>query len=103
MEDDEATNRIPDRIWVERGGKMISVMIEPHHPRFSMTLDQEIKRRLNQEGRFELCEKLVDYVNEALAHWADEPVPVYVPRFDMHVLLSDNPAKAGKMLVRLAR
>jgi len=93
----------PSRIRAYRDGRPIWLMIEPHHPRFSMSLADGVKSRLDEEGRFLLCEDLQGHVNEALSHWADEPITVHVPRFDMHVCMSDNPEDPGKVLVRLAR
>lgn len=90
----------PDRIRAYRNGREIWLMIEPNHPRFSMSMDPKIKNQLSEEDRYILAEDLAAHFDAAMEHWADEPITVLVPRFDLHVNLSDNPDQPGKMLVR---
>lgn len=91
----------PDRIWVDReGGRRISLTVDPNHPRFSMSMDKRVKAKLSEEDRYQLAEDLMAHWDDAMAQWADAAITVYVPRFDLHVDISDNPDDPGKMLVR---
>lgn len=92
----------PSRIQVMRRGMVQWIEIEPTHPRFGMSMDKVIKRILSEEDRFNLAEDLAVHVHEALSHWSDEPLHLYVPKFDLHLDLSDNPDQPGKMLVRFS-
>ena len=93
----------PHRIPVLRNGMRKWVEIEPNHPRFSMSMDEAIKRRLDTEERFLLADRLSAYFEDALSKWADEPIRYEDPALGLAFLLSDNPHAPGNMLVRLAR
>ncbi len=91
----------PSRIWVEREGeRRYPILIDPNHPRFSMSMDRRVKAKLSEEDRYQLAEDLMKHFDDAMKHWADAALTVYVPRFDLHVDISDNPDDPGKMLVR---
>lgn len=90
----------PRYLDVRREGRIIRVLIEPNHPRFSASLSNRVKAELTEEGRYKLCELLMGRFGEALDREPDNPIEVTIGE-DTYALHRD-PMEPSKVRIRFA-
>lgn len=78
------------RRWDDRTGdsREITILIEPHHPRFTASLSPSVKAALDEEGRYRLCEVLADKFGKAFEATEHDPVLACVGE-DSYALFRD--------------
>lgn len=88
--------------FVKEENRKVRLYIDPEHPRFSFSLSDKVKRKLDtEEERLMLCEALLRFREDALAHWPDEPLRVQVTAGVFYLSDHPNPEKSGKVRVTL--
>lgn len=59
-------------------GVSIRVCVEPHHPRFMVSMADRLKSELTEEDRFRLCNLLSPHFGNALERNSEDPILVKV-------------------------
>ncbi len=84
--------------------RKIRIQLDPNHVRFSFSLSEGTKRRLEtEEERLVVCEILMRFREDALLRWPDDPLRVQIDAGVFYLSSHPDPDKDGKVLVTVDR